>query len=161
MMSIRVVLRDYSFDIGLDYKTYCRSRDVDWPWCTLSWFLYHFSMGEVYVNLSHSASFTSLCNASGKPKAIVFYQLFLFFLCQGTLIDYRPSRHVCIGGCMSIICLNFLARRGCQGPKVGDSDMYHVTMKVRAMRSVWLDWWSLSKSSCIYTCWSWSTSRVC
>lgn len=43
----RVALHDSGFDMALGYVAYCRRRDVDWPWSTLSYFLNDFSMGNV------------------------------------------------------------------------------------------------------------------
>lgn len=60
-----IVLRDSGLDSALGYMAYCRSRGVEWMWCTSSWFPYVFSVVEVSVVPSHSASLIRRCNVEG------------------------------------------------------------------------------------------------
>lgn len=106
---------------------YCRSRGVDWPGCTSSFFLCYYTTGEESDVLWRSASPTCLCNADGEssgdlilpapPVHLVPGDLTPLPTIQGRvhqrLLKYHQSDFPVLEGMLEV-------------PEVGDSDAYAV-----------------------------------
>lgn len=66
-MGAFAVLHVSPLDMPLGYIASCRSCDVDWPWCTSSWFPSYVNIGELFDVLLCIASTKRRVNANERP----------------------------------------------------------------------------------------------
>lgn len=87
-MVLIAALFHFGVDVSLEYMPYCCSYDVNWSWCTSSWFPYEFRLGEVFNDLSHSVSSTNFSMRMEILLVMALYQLFPSILKQYTSLRY-------------------------------------------------------------------------
>lgn len=110
-MVITEVLHDSVFDMSFGCKAYCRSRDVDWPQCMLSCFLYNYGICEVSIVPQPSVSSNRHRILEGESVSNGILPASSLFFVPGTSIYYRLFRYGCVDGSLSTTHLSSQTRR--------------------------------------------------